>query len=105
VITLALVVFLMLLRVFLISPHPVDAPVEVVATALASCFMLWLLRFREKEKAAYQRAISRLETINVITTSLTESFDLQQTLDDILDRGLEVLGLRTGAVYLLDKEE
>ncbi|MFO7741121.1 MAG: GAF domain-containing protein [Anaerolineae bacterium] len=50
-------------------------------------------------------AISRLQTINEVTTALTQSFDLEQTLDDILDKILEVLGLEAGAIYLLDEEE
>ncbi|MGD2143811.1 MAG: GAF domain-containing protein [Anaerolineae bacterium] len=49
-------------------------------------------------------AVSRLKTINEVTTALTQSFNLEQTLDDILDRVLEVLGVGAGAIYLLDEE-
>lgn len=49
-------------------------------------------------------AASRLATIHEVTTTLTQSFDLEQTLDDILDKILEVLGLGAGAIYLLDEE-
>lgn len=48
--------------------------------------------------------VSRLETIHEVTTALTQSFDLEQTLDDILDKILEVLGLEAGAIYLLDED-
>jgi signal transduction histidine kinase len=50
-------------------------------------------------------AVARLRTINEVTTSLTQSFDLEQTLDDILDSVLELLGLGAGAIYLLDEDK
>ncbi len=49
-------------------------------------------------------AVSRLETIHEVTTTLTQSFDLEHTLDDILDKILEVLGLGAGAIYLLNEQ-
>jgi len=70
-VTLALVVLLMLPRVFLISSHPVDAFVEVV--------------------------------INTITTVLTQSLELEQILNDVLDRILDVMDAEAGAVYLLSE--
>ena len=97
-ITLALVVLLMLPRVFLISLHPVDAFVEVIATALIGYLAVWML-------GSKQRAVSRLKTINAITTVLTRSLELEQILNDVLDRILDVMNVEAGAVYLLDKEE
>jgi len=97
-ITLALVVLLMLPRVFLISLHPVDAFVEVIATALIGYLAVWML-------GSKQRAVSRLKTLNAITTALTRSLELEQILNDVLDRILDVMNVEAGAVYLLDKEE
>ncbi len=64
------------------------------------------------EKAVQQRkplerrdAVARLETLNEVTTALTQSFNLEQTLDEILDRVLDVVGVRAGAIYLLEKEK
>jgi signal transduction histidine kinase len=50
-----------------------------------------------------QDAVSRLKTINEVTTALTQSFDLEHTLDDILNKVLEVLGMGAGAIYLLEE--
>jgi signal transduction histidine kinase len=50
-----------------------------------------------------QDAVARLKTINEVTNALTQSFDLEQTLDDILNKVLEVLGVGAGAIYLLDE--
>jgi signal transduction histidine kinase len=56
-------------------------------------------------RRATQDAVSRLRTINEVTTALTQSFDLEHTLDDILDRVLGLLGVGAGAIYLLDEED
>ena len=61
-VTLALVVLLMLPRVFLISPYPVDAFVEVIAVAFTGYLVVWML-------GGKQRAVSRLKTINAVTSS------------------------------------
>jgi signal transduction histidine kinase len=58
-----------------------------------------------QDRESYERVIARLRMINDVTTTLTQSFDPEQTLDDILDKVLEVLGMNVGAVYLLDEEE
>lgn len=58
-----------------------------------------------QDRESYERVIARLQMISDVTTALTQSFDLEHTLDDILDRVLEVLGMKVGAVYLLDKDE
>jgi signal transduction histidine kinase len=50
-------------------------------------------------------AVVRLQTLNEVTAALTQSFNLEQTLDDILDRVLDVVGVRAGAIYLLEKEK
>lgn len=57
------------------------------------------------ERHSYERILARLKSINDVTTTLTQSFDLDQTMDDILDKLLEVLGMNVGAVFLLQKEQ
>ena len=90
---------------FLLLPYHEDAFVKAIAIALASCLVLWILRAQNEGEKSHQEAISRLETINTVTTALTQSFDLEHTLDDILDEVLEVLGVEAGAVYLLNENE
>ncbi|MGD8967472.1 MAG: GAF domain-containing protein, partial [Anaerolineae bacterium] len=58
---------------------------------------------RQDTRRKKQDAVSRLKTINEVTSALTQSFDLEQTLDDILNKVLEVLGMGAGAIYLLDE--
>ncbi len=56
-------------------------------------------------RQSYERVLSRLNMINNVTSALTQNFDVQQTLDEILDMVIEVLGMELGAVFLLDSEE
>jgi len=97
-VTLALSVLLMLPRVFLISPQPGDALVEVIAVAFIGYLVVWIL-------GGKQRAISRLKTLNSVTSVLTQPVELEQILNDVLDKILEVMNVEAGAVYLLDEEE
>jgi len=60
---------------------------------------------RPLNPAGSRDAVARLKTLNEVTTALTQSFNLEQTLDDILDRVLDLVGVRAGAIYLLQSEE
>ena len=58
-----------------------------------------------QNRESYERVLGRLQMIFEVSNALTQSFDLEQTLDDILDKVLEVLGMGVGAVYLLDEDD
>ncbi|MFN2244157.1 MAG: GAF domain-containing protein [Anaerolineae bacterium] len=58
-----------------------------------------------QDRESYERYVARFKMINDVLTALTQSFDLEQTLDDILDKVLELLAMNVGAVYLLDEED
>lgn len=58
-----------------------------------------------QDRESYERVIARLGMISDVTMALMQSFDLEQTLDDILDKVLEVLSMNVGAVFLLNEEE
>ena len=96
-VTLALVVALMLPRALFISPNPLDATAEVVATTLAG-YLVVRLSARER------RAAFRLKTINAVTSALIQSLELEEILDSVLDRILPVMKVEAAGVYLLDEE-
>jgi signal transduction histidine kinase len=58
--TLAIAVLIMLPRVLLISPSPIDALVETVAVALVGGLMTWMVETQEREKQLRQRALAEL---------------------------------------------
>jgi len=58
-----------------------------------------------QDRESYERYVARFKMINDVLTALTQSFDLEQTLDDILNKVLELLGMNVGAVFLLNEED
>ena len=58
-----------------------------------------------QHRDSYERVIARLKMISDVTSALTQTFDLEHTLDDILNRVLELLQMNVGAVFLLNEEE
>ena len=58
-----------------------------------------------QDRESYERYVGRFKMINDVLTALTQSFDLEQTLDDILDKVLELLAMNVGAVFLLNEED
>ena len=100
--TLALAVIIMLPRVVWISPTPLDALAETVATAVVGCFMIWVIAGQERERALRRQAVTELEAITSVTSMATESLDLKQILDSALAKVLEVTGLQAGLIFYLE---
>jgi two-component system sensor histidine kinase DegS len=105
-ITLAIAVLLMLPRVFLISPYPIDAFVETMGIAVVSYLVIWMIETQEREKSLHQKAVEELETVNAIAVTVSQSLDLHEILDKALGKVLEVMGLEAkGGIFLLDAGE
>jgi len=101
---LALTVLLMLPRALLLSPHPADSLLETTITSAVGLLVTWMIATQEREKATRQKALSRLRAISAVTASVTESLELEQVLNDALDRALEVLGMEAGLIFFLDRQ-
>ena len=103
-VTLVLAILIMLPRVFLVSPQPLDALIETIGIALVGLIIVWMIETQDREKKLRQHVVEELETVNVISAALCQSLDLGLTLDQVLGAVLEVvpgLGAK-GAVFLLD---
>ncbi len=103
-VTLVIAVLIMLPRVFLISSYPADALLETVAVAVVGYLVIWMIETQEREKRLRQKAASRLRAINAVTAIVTESLELDQILNDALDKVLEVTGLEAGLIFFRDKQ-
>jgi putative methionine-R-sulfoxide reductase with GAF domain len=103
-VTLALAVLIMLPRAIWLSPYPVDALIETVATAVVGYLLTWMIDAQAREKALRQKAVSRLSAINAITAIVTESLELEQILNGALNKVLEVMGLETGLIFLMERQ-
>jgi len=102
-ITLVIVVLLMLPRVFLISPYPIDAFIETMGIAVVSYLVIWMIETQEREKSLRQKAVEELETVNAIAVTVSQSLDLDEILNKALGKVLEVMRLEAkGGIFLLD---
>lgn len=101
---LALSILIMLPRVFLISPYPADALLEVTGIGVVGSFVVWLIELQEREKRLRQDAASRFRMINAVTSIVTGSLDLEQVLSGALEKVLEVTRVQMAALFLLDQE-
>gem|GEM_PF-4031326 len=104
-ITLFLSALIMMPRVLLISPTPLDALSEVGAITFAGATLTWLIDKLGKERLERERTALRLQATAEVTGLVSRSLDLQQVLQETLDAivGRLDLGPR-GGVFLLDEE-
>jgi len=105
VVTLFIALLIMLPRVFLISPYPLDALMETIAVVLVGGLMSWMVETQEKERRLRQEAAARLEAASAISTIVTQSLELEQILNSALDKVMEILRLESrGGIFLMDEE-
>ena len=103
-IALALSIAIMLPRVFLISPYPVDAFTETVAVGGVGYLVVWMIATQEREKRLRQEAVLRLRTINAVTEEITSELELDRILPKVLRIAEELVGADGGFIALLDPE-
>lgn len=101
-IALSLSVLVMLPRVLVISANPGDALFEMLAVGLVGYVVVWIIAIQEHERRLRQQAISRLRTVNAISTRVTRSLELREILTSALDKVLEETETKTGCIFLVD---
>jgi signal transduction histidine kinase len=95
---------IMLPRVLLISTDPIDALFEMLSILVVGGVFVWLIDVRDREKRIGLKAIEKLKALNMISSTLCQAADLDDTLNRALDKVLEVVPdlEPKGAVFLLD---
>jgi len=104
IITLVVAVLIMLPRAFWLSDRPVDAMVETIATGVVGYLVLWMVETEEREKSLRQEAVARMRSFNAMCSIVAKSLELEQVLNEALDKALEVTGLDVGLMYFLDRQ-
>jgi signal transduction histidine kinase len=104
VITLVTAVLIMLPRVMWLSAYPVDAVIETVATAVVGYLVLWMVETQEREKSLRQEAVARMRAFNAMCAIVSKSLELEQVVNEALDKALEVTGQEVGLMYFLDRQ-
>lgn len=103
--TLSVATVIMLPRVLLVSPYPADALFEMIAVILVGALVSWLAEIQMREKQLRQRAMIRLETVNAISAIVSRSLELDQILNNALDKVLQLTGWEARAgIFLVDEE-
>jgi len=75
---------------------------------LAEQFNRMAAHLQESYAHLEQRVADRtkeMATLNAIAATVSQSLDLNEILDDALDKTLQVMGIEAGGVYLLDEED
>lgn len=104
-ITLGLSILIMLPRVFLLSPYPVDAAAEVVVVAIVGYLVVRMIDAQVREKHLRQEIASRLRTVNAVTAIVSGSLELDQVLNSALEETLKVIKTEKAAAYLVDQKQ
>jgi len=104
-VTLGLSILIMLPRVLLLSPYPVDAAVEVVVTGTVGYLVVRLIDAQVRQKRLCQETTSRLRTVGAITTIVSSSLELDQGLNSALEETLKVIKTQKAAAYLVGQEQ
>lgn len=101
--TLILAVLIMLPRVIWLSDYPLDATVETVAVGVVGYLVLLMVDTEEREKSLRQEAVARMRSFNAMCSIVAKSLELEQILNEALDKALEVTDLEVGLMYFLDR--
>jgi signal transduction histidine kinase len=104
IITLVISVVVMLPRVIWLSDHPMDATVETMATGVVGYLVLWMVETEEREKSLRQEAVARMRSFNAMCSIVAKSLELDQVLNETLDKALEVTNLEVGWMSSLDRQ-
>ncbi len=81
------------------------AIIALVVVALLG-YLLWRLRIDHRQLDLESEIVFRtieLVSLNEILVAISQSLDLQETLDEALDRTLQLLDVESGGIYLLDE--
>ncbi|MBS3784711.1 MAG: GAF domain-containing protein [Anaerolineae bacterium] len=104
IVTLVIATLIMLPRAFWLSAYPVDASIETAATAVVGYLVLWMVKTEEREKSLRQEAVARMRSFNAMCSVVAKSLELEQVLNETLDKALEVTQLDVGWMWSLDRQ-
>lgn len=102
----------MLPQAIWLSSHPADAIAESIAVGVVGYLVLQTgetedvqaedVRTEDREKSLRQEAVARMRSFNAVCSIVAKSLELEQILNEALDKVLEVTDLEVGLMYLLD---
>jgi signal transduction histidine kinase len=104
IVTLVVTITILLPRAIWLSTYPADAVMETVATGTVGYLVLWMIETEEREKSLRREAVARMRSFNAMCSIVAKSLELEQILNEALDKALEVTNLEVGWMCSLDRQ-
>ncbi len=102
--TLVAAVLIMVPRAIWLSHHPVDALMETIAASAVGLLVVRMMEAEERGTSLRQEAVARMRSFNAMCSIVAKSLELEQVLNEALDKALEVTALEVGLMYFLDPQ-
>lgn len=103
-ITLAIAVLTMMPRAVWVSVQPMDALAETMSVGLVGYLVIRMAETGERRSYLHHEAVARMRSFNAVCSIVARSLDLEQILNETLDKVLEVTGLEIGLMYFLNRQ-
>ena len=102
--TLALAVFVMPAPAIWLSADLIGPVAEIMCLAVVGCGLLWTMGHHERERSLHREAVARMRAFNAVCSIVARSLDLDQVINETLDKVLEVTDLEIGLMYSMDRQ-
>lgn len=102
--TLTVAILVMLPRAVWLSDHPIDAVTETVVTGIVGYLVLWMVETEEREKRLRREVVARMRSFNAMCSIVAKSLELEEVLNETLDKALEVTDLEIGWMCSFDRQ-
>ncbi len=103
-IILIIAVLTMVPRAVWLSAQPLDALAETMALGLVGYLVVRMVETDERRKSLHHEAVARMRSFNAVCSIVARSLDLEQILNETLDKVLEVTDLEIGLMYFLNRQ-
>jgi signal transduction histidine kinase len=84
------------------SEYTIIPKVGLLIAAIAGLILTWRNRIKEVEKETEN--LRKISALNAIAATVSQSLNLEEVLDSTLEKVLEVMRIKTGAIALVDEQ-
>ncbi|MFW6082412.1 MAG: GAF domain-containing protein [Chloroflexota bacterium] len=104
ILTLCLAALVMTPQAVWVSDLPVNATTEVLAVCMVGGLLIHLSVTEDREKLLRREAVARMRSFNAMCSIVAKSLELEQVLNETLDKALEVTHLDVGWMCTVDEQ-
>jgi len=103
-IILIIAVLTMVPRAISVWAQSMDALAETMTVGLVGYFVVRMAEADERKRSLHHEAVARMRSFNAVCSIVARSLDLEQILNETLDKVLEVTDLEIGLMYSLNRQ-